>query len=100
MIKAIVTGHSRGLGAATASILLERGIAVLGLARASNVGLADRHPGRLEEVGLDLAGTAALQRDGALARANDCARGIVDCLLADSFGGLPVADLRELKEGR
>ena len=44
MIKAIVTGHSRGLGAAIASKLLDRGIAVLGLARASNPGLASHHP--------------------------------------------------------
>jgi nucleoside-diphosphate-sugar epimerase len=33
MIKAIVTGHSGGLGAALAADLLSRGIVVLGLAR-------------------------------------------------------------------
>lgn len=60
MIKAIVTGHSRGLGAAIASKLLDRGIAVLGLARASNPGLASHHPELLEQVELDLADPAAL----------------------------------------
>ncbi|MDB5960017.1 MAG: hypothetical protein JWP59_1311, partial [Massilia sp.] len=33
MIKAIVTGHSKGLGAALAADLLERGTHVLGIAR-------------------------------------------------------------------
>ena len=33
MIKAIVTGHSRGLGEALAAALLQRGVAVLGLSR-------------------------------------------------------------------
>lgn len=50
-VTAIVTGHSRGLGAAIASELLERGAEVLGLARFGN----DRLAGRLEEVTLDLA---------------------------------------------
>ncbi|MFA7666998.1 MAG: SDR family oxidoreductase [Burkholderiaceae bacterium] len=62
MIKAIVTGHSRGLGAAIAQTLLERGIAVLGLSRASNSGLAARHADALTEVALDLSDNAALGR--------------------------------------
>lgn len=60
MIKAIVTGHSRGLGAAVAGQLLDRGIAVLGIARHGNAALAERHPGRLSEVALDLADDAGL----------------------------------------
>lgn len=55
MMKAIVTGHTRGLGAAIAAELTQRGVAVLGLARS-----------RLETQGiaqaeLDMANPAALQ---------------------------------------
>lgn len=55
MIKAIVTGHTRGLGAAIAAELRARGIAVLGLARG-------RSPlAGIEQVELDMADPAALQ---------------------------------------
>lgn len=62
MIKAIVTGHSRGVGAAVAANLLAREIAVLGIARHGHPDLAARHAGRLTEVALDLADAAALVR--------------------------------------
>ena len=39
----------------------------------------------------------AMKRDGALVSAQDCAARIVDHLLGDAFGTVPVADLRELK---
>lgn len=55
MKKAIVTGHTRGLGAAIAAELQGRGIAVLGLAR----GRAEL-PG-IDQVELDMADPAALQ---------------------------------------
>jgi len=55
LIKAIVTGHTRGLGAALAEQLLSRGILVLGLSRARNPALAARFVERLDEVVLDLA---------------------------------------------
>jgi NAD(P)-dependent dehydrogenase (short-subunit alcohol dehydrogenase family) len=58
--KAVVSGHSRGLGAAIAGELLERGIPVLGLARRGNAGLAAQHGDTLAEVVLDLADSAAL----------------------------------------
>lgn len=58
--KAIVSGHSRGLGAAIAGELLERGVAVLGLARKGNPALAAQHGQQLEEVEIDLADSAAL----------------------------------------
>lgn len=58
--KAIVSGHSRGLGAAIAGELLERGIPVLGLARRGNAALAAQHGDKLAEVVLDLADSAAL----------------------------------------
>ena len=59
-MKAIVTGHTRGLGAAIAEQLLRRGIAVLGLARATNADLAARYPDLFCERSLDLADPAAL----------------------------------------
>ena len=55
MKKAIVTGHTRGLGAAVAAELQLRGIAVLGLARGRSPLAA------LEQIDLDLADPAALQ---------------------------------------
>ena len=73
MIKAIVTGHSRGLGEALAAALLQRGVAVLGLSRQGNAALAARHGGALSELALDLGegGGAALVSwldSGALSR--------------------------------
>jgi NAD(P)-dependent dehydrogenase (short-subunit alcohol dehydrogenase family) len=55
--KAIVTGHTRGLGAALVDALLAQGIAVLGLARSSRppVSGGARAPGTFAEVELDLA---------------------------------------------
>lgn len=58
--RAILTGHSRGLGAALCEALLGRGVAVLALARSTPPGLTGRFPGRLREVALDLSDSAAL----------------------------------------
>jgi hypothetical protein len=58
--RAVVTGHTRGIGDALAAALLERGIAVLGVARSLNASLAQRYPQALTEVELDLADTAQL----------------------------------------
>lgn len=60
MIKAILTGHTRGLGRAIADELLARGIAVLALSRRKRADLAGRFPDRLEEVEMDLSDAAAL----------------------------------------
>lgn len=61
-ICAIVTGHTRGLGAALAELLLARGIRVLGLGRGTNAALAARHAAALSQTTLDLSDTAALER--------------------------------------
>jgi len=53
--RAIVTGHTRGLGAALAAQLLERGIDVLGVSRSHNPALARRFPETFKDVALDLA---------------------------------------------
>jgi hypothetical protein len=60
-MKAILTGHSRGLGAAIATELLGRGIPVLALSRKHHADLAARYPKLLEEVEIDLADSAALE---------------------------------------
>ncbi|RKF46028.1 SDR family oxidoreductase [Paraburkholderia fungorum] len=54
-IRAIVTGHTRGLGAALAEQLLARGVAVLGLSRSRHATLRERFPALLEEIELELA---------------------------------------------
>ena len=55
MKKAIVTGHTRGLGAAIAAELQARGVAVLGLARGRS------QQAGIDQVGVDMADPAALQ---------------------------------------
>lgn len=59
-MKAILTGHSRGLGAALAGELLARRIPLLGIARQTNSALAAAYPELLSEACLDLADDAAL----------------------------------------
>jgi len=59
-IRAIVTGHTRGLGAAIATQLLQRDIAVLGLSRSRDPELAARFPQRFRDTALDLADTTAV----------------------------------------
>jgi benzil reductase ((S)-benzoin forming) len=69
--KIILTGHTRGIGAAMAEQLLSRGIPVLGLARKSNEALVRRYPETLTEVELDLSNTTAFAswlKSDALAR--------------------------------
>ncbi|HJR63190.1 MAG TPA: SDR family oxidoreductase [Gemmatimonadaceae bacterium] len=66
-IAAVVTGHTRGLGAAIAAHLLARGIRVLGIARNGNAELGARYPDSLVQAELDLGHAAAfivwLRRD-------------------------------------
>jgi hypothetical protein len=59
-MKAIVTGHTKGLGAALAANLLARGVPVLGLARTPAPELHAAYPDLFQEVELDLADGAAL----------------------------------------
>ena len=59
-MKAIVTGHTKGLGAALANNLLARGVPVLGLARSGAPELTEAYPDLFEEVELDLADCVAL----------------------------------------
>lgn len=57
----VLTGHSRGLGAALARTFLAQGAAVLGLARQRQPGLGDAGGARFAEVQLDLADATAVQ---------------------------------------
>lgn len=99
-MKAILTGHTRGLGAAIAADLLGRGIALLGLARAHNAELAARFPGALQQVALDLSDGAALAdwlAGDTLARFLAGARGV---LLINNAGMLqPVGPLAAHEPG-
>lgn len=61
-MKAILTGHTRGLGAAIAENLLARTIPVLGLARATNDALGRQFPSLLEQHAVDLSDAAALSQ--------------------------------------
>jgi benzil reductase ((S)-benzoin forming) len=61
-MKAVLTGHSRGLGAALADTLLARNIPVLALARHGNTELGTRYPDTLEQVAVDLSDPNALTR--------------------------------------
>jgi benzil reductase ((S)-benzoin forming) len=59
-MKAIVTGHSRGLGLALAGELLSRGIPVLGLARSGSAPLQQRFGTMLQQHALSLADSNAV----------------------------------------
>lgn len=59
-LKALVTGHSRGLGAAITEALLQRGIPVLACARRENAELTERFPALLHQQRLDLSDFHAL----------------------------------------
>lgn len=59
-MKAIVTGHTRGLGAAIARELLNRGVAVLGLARGKSAALDADFPQLFDQVEIDLGDSTAL----------------------------------------
>ncbi|HYD96969.1 MAG TPA: SDR family oxidoreductase [Noviherbaspirillum sp.] len=61
-MKAILSGHSRGLGAAIAQDLLARGIPVLAIARHRNAALAERFGPALRQEELDLAEAATVEQ--------------------------------------
>lgn len=60
-VRAIVTGHTRGLGAALAEQLLREGIAVLGVSRSRHPSLGAQAGERLTEAELDLSAPAQVE---------------------------------------
>ena len=93
---AVVTGHSRGLGAAIAAELLARGTRVLGLARHENPELAQRHGNALVQLTLDLSDLPAVTRwlEGDALR--EFLRGCELALLVNNAGLLePLAPLEK-----
>lgn len=89
-IKAIVTGHSKGLGEGIAAALLARGIPVLGLAR----GASTLPPALLVEARVDLSDGAALSAWLAGPALRDFTQGADTVLLVNNAGTVqPVGPL-------
>ena len=61
MIKAILTGHSKGLGLGIAQALLHLGHPVLGLSRTANTELEQKFPALLQQMCIDLSDNTALE---------------------------------------
>jgi benzil reductase ((S)-benzoin forming) len=99
-IRAIVTGHTRGLGAALADLLLQRGIDVLGLGRGANAELATRHAPRFTQAQADLADPAALEQWLAGNALSTFAAGAECVVLFNNAGTVdPIAALGEQDAG-
>jgi benzil reductase ((S)-benzoin forming) len=93
-MKAILTGHTRGLGQAIAADLLGRGIPVLALARSDNAELAQAFPELLQQQRVDLADPAAVQTWLTGDTLRRYAEGAAELLLVNNAGMLgPVAPL-------
>jgi benzil reductase ((S)-benzoin forming) len=92
MIKAIVTGHSKGLGEGIAAALLAQGIAVMGVSR----GLATSPPASLVEATVDLSDGAALSVWIAGPALRDFVQGAETILLVNNAGTVqPVGALAD-----
>ncbi|MFP5392162.1 MAG: SDR family oxidoreductase [Gammaproteobacteria bacterium] len=87
-MKAIVTGHTHGLGAALAQALAERGIPVLALARGHAQALADQYPDRVTQFQLNLADSSALGAWLASGGLADFLRGCEHTLLINNAGSV------------
>ncbi len=79
-IRAIVTGHTRGLGAALAAQLLQRGLAVLGISRRAHPSLATQFGAdRFAELALDLSDPRRSPPGWPAARSNASPRARAAC---------------------
>ena len=95
-IKAIVTGHSKGLGEGIAAALLAQGIAVLGVARGPSMQLTERFSGLLTESLADLSDPAALSAWLAGSAVHDFVQGASTILLVNNAGTVqPVGQLAD-----
>ena len=85
-IRAIVTGHTRGLGASLAEQLLTRGVAVLGLSRSRHATLKERFPALLDEIELELADPTRISQWVATDALRDFVSGAQSVLLINNAG--------------
>ncbi len=85
-IRAIVTGHSKGLGEAMAMSLLQRGIPVLGIARGFSASLQERFPQLCQQVTLSLDDVGAISNWLATAALKDYLDGCTEVLLINNAG--------------
>jgi benzil reductase ((S)-benzoin forming) len=91
---AVVTGHTRGIGAAIAEALLSHDVELLAISRRRNPELAARHADKLREVELDLADLAALEQWMATDAMSSFVAGTERVLLVNNAGVLaPVGSL-------
>ncbi|MCC8393809.1 SDR family oxidoreductase [Paraburkholderia sp. MMS20-SJTR3] len=84
--RAIVTGHTRGIGAALAEQLLARNVTVLGLSRSRHAELKTRYPAQLEEIELQLAEPARVAQWLATDALRHFVRGAQTVLLINNAG--------------
>lgn len=95
-VKAIVTGHTHGLGAATALALLNRGIPVLGIARGSSDQLSNRFPALCQQTKISLDDTDAIATWLATPALHDFLAGCTEVLLINNAGIVqPVGTLQD-----
>jgi len=85
-LRAIVTGHTRGLGAALAEQLLARNVTVLGLSRSRHAHLKARFGAQLEEIELSLAEPARVAQWIATNALRDFVSGAQTVLLINNAG--------------
>jgi len=84
--RVVLTGHSRGLGAALARALRARGISVLGLSRQALTGVSGQQAAQLTEVALDLSDVSAVEAWLASGRLGAWLAGAEHTLLVNNAG--------------
>ncbi len=97
MKKAIITGHSKGLGAGMVSCLIDAGFEVLGIARSA---LSEDLAG-LTEVALDLGDTAAVSAFAASSELSVFLAGATEAILINNAGIVePIAPVGRQDAGK
>lgn len=86
MIKAILTGHSKGLGLGIARALLSQGHAVLGISRSHHSELQHEYNDKLQQISLDLGQSMALEQLEASAQLDEFIANATQLLLINNAG--------------